>query len=162
MFVHYVRRVHKITKSDWYIRRVSLSLRMKQLGSQERNFMKFDILVLSKISGEKVSFKYDKSKGYFIWIHIYINEYISFRSSCNEKYFRQKVVEIIRTHLLYSVIFFLLWKLCRLWNNLEKYSTARQTISSDIIWRTLIACSKIKATNLHSEYVILIAFPRQK
>jgi len=91
VFVHYVRRIHKITKSDWYLRRVCLSLRMEQLGSQERNFMKFDILVFSKISGEKGSLKYDKSNGYFTWIRTYINEYISLRSSCNEKCFRQKL-----------------------------------------------------------------------
>jgi len=49
MFVHYVRRVHKIAKSDCYFYHVCMSLRMEQLGSQERNFIKFDILVFSKI-----------------------------------------------------------------------------------------------------------------
>jgi hypothetical protein len=31
-----------------------------------------------------------------------------------------------------------------------------------IIWRMRMACSITKATDTHSEYLILIAFPRQK
>jgi hypothetical protein len=46
VLVRYVRRVRKIAKSDRYLRHVCLFLRTEQLGSQERNFMKFDILVI--------------------------------------------------------------------------------------------------------------------
>jgi len=35
-------------------------------------------------------------------------------------------------------------------------------MSQMTVWRMRIACWIPKATNTHSEYVILIAFPRQK
>jgi hypothetical protein len=41
----------------------------------------------------------------------------------------------------------------------EKYVTARQT-KYDIIWR--IPCRITKATNTHSEHVIIIAFVQQQ
>jgi hypothetical protein len=43
----------------------------------------------------------------------------------------------------------------------EKYGTARQA-TDDIIWRMRFACWITKATDTHSEYVVLIAFPRQQ
>jgi hypothetical protein len=43
----------------------------------------------------------------------------------------------------------------------EKYGTARQT-TDNAIRRMRIACCIIKATDTHLEYVILIAFPRQR
>jgi hypothetical protein len=44
----------------------------------------------------------------------------------------------------------------------EKYGTARQATDDNIIRRMRFACWVTKATNTHSEYVILIAFPRQQ
>jgi hypothetical protein len=44
----------------------------------------------------------------------------------------------------------------------EKYGTARQATDDNIIRRMRIACWVTKATDTHSEYVILIAFPRQQ
>jgi hypothetical protein len=38
----------------------------------------------------------------------------------------------------------------------EKYGTATQATDGSIIWRMLIACWMAKATETHSEYVILI------
>jgi len=52
--------------------------------------------------------------------------------------------------------FFLLRNSCRLWDNVEKYGTARQAIDGNIILLMLFACWITKATNTHSEYVILI------
>jgi len=40
----------------------------------------------------------------------------------------------------------------------EKYGTARQATDDKIVRRMLIACWITKATNTHTEYVILIAF----
>jgi hypothetical protein len=40
----------------------------------------------------------------------------------------------------------------------EKYGTARQATDDDIIRRMRFACRITKATDTHSEYVILIAF----
>jgi hypothetical protein len=42
---------------------------------------------------------------------------------------------------------------------LEKYDMARQATYDNMIWRMCFACWITKATNTHSECVILIAFP---
>jgi hypothetical protein len=44
----------------------------------------------------------------------------------------------------------------------EKYGTARQATNDNIMWRMRFACWITKATDTHSEYVILIAFPPQQ
>jgi hypothetical protein len=44
----------------------------------------------------------------------------------------------------------------------EKYGTARQATNDNIIRRMRFACWITKATDTHSEYVILIAFPSQQ
>jgi hypothetical protein len=44
----------------------------------------------------------------------------------------------------------------------EKYDTARETTDDNIIRRMRLACWITKATDTRSEYVILIAFPRQQ
>jgi hypothetical protein len=41
----------------------------------------------------------------------------------------------------------------------EKYGTARQATEDNIMRRMRITCWITKATDRHSEYVILIAFP---
>jgi hypothetical protein len=53
-------------------------------------------------------------------------------------------------------------KSCRLWHNVEKYGTARQATDDNIIRRMRIACQITKATDTHSEYLILIAFRQQQ
>ena len=53
-------------------------------------------------------------------------------------------------------------KSCRLWDNAGKYRRARQATDDNIIWHMRNACWITKATDIHSEYVILIAFPRQQ
>ena len=45
---------------------------------------------------------------------------------------------------------------------MEKFGTARQVKDGNIIRYIRIACWIIKATNTHSEYVILVAFPLQQ
>ena len=49
---------------------------------------------------------------------------------------------------------------CRLWENVERCCRAWQTTDGNIIRRIRFTCWINKATNTHSEYVILIAFPR--
>jgi len=73
--------------------------------------------------------------------------------------FQTKVVEKIKTRILCSVTFFFR-KSCRLSDNVGKYGTAGQATMT--MWRLRIACWTHKATNRHSEYVILIAFPLQQ
>jgi hypothetical protein len=45
---------------------------------------------------------------------------------------------------------------------IEKYGRARHAIDDDTIRRMRFACWMTKATDTHSEYVILIAFPLQQ
>jgi hypothetical protein len=75
--------------------------------------------------------------------------------------FRTKFVEKIKTHILYSIVFFFR-KSCRLWDNVEKYGTARQATDDNIIRRMRFACWITKATDTHTANVILTAFPRQQ
>ena len=73
--------------------------------------------------------------------------------------FQTKVVEKIKTHILCSVTFFR--KSCRLWDNVEKNIVERGRPRMTI-WRIRILCWIPKATDTHSEYVTLIAFPLQQ
>jgi hypothetical protein len=57
--------------------------------------------------------------------------------------------------------FFFFQKSCRLWDNVEKYGRARQATDGNIIRRMRFACWVTKATDTHSEYVILTVFQRQ-
>ena len=75
--------------------------------------------------------------------------------------FQTKVLEKIKTHVLCSTFFFPR-KSCLLWCNVEKCCTAGQAMDDNIIRRMRIACLITTATDTHSEYVILIAFPLQR
>jgi hypothetical protein len=73
--------------------------------------------------------------------------------------FHATVVEIIETHVSVSVTFF--------FENRTVYERRwKITVEPDrpqmTIWRMRIACWITKATNTHSEYVIIIAFPLQQ
>jgi hypothetical protein len=72
--------------------------------------------------------------------------------------FHAKLVRKIKTQSSCSIAFFR--KLCRLWDNVEKYFRFGQHKTT--IWRMRIACWITKATNTHSQYVILIDFPLQQ
>jgi hypothetical protein len=63
------------------------------------------------------------------------------------------------THFMFNNFF---PKSCRLCDNVEKYGTARQATDDNIIRRMRFACWITKATETHSDYVTLIAFPRQR
>ena len=74
--------------------------------------------------------------------------------------FQAKVVEKIKTHILCSVTFFR--KSCRLRDNVGECGRTTQTTDDNIILRMHFTWWITKATDTHSEYVILIAFPRQQ
>jgi hypothetical protein len=74
--------------------------------------------------------------------------------------FQIKVVDKLKTRILYSIKFFR--KTLPLRDNVEKFVTARQATDGNIISRMRFACWITKATDTHSEYAILIAFPRQQ
>ena len=53
-------------------------------------------------------------------------------------------------------------KSCRLRDNVEKYGRAGQVTNENITRRMRLRCRIPEATDTHSEYIKLIAFPRQK
>ena len=83
--------------------------------------------------------------------------------------FQRKFVAKIKTHILFSIIPPTPQphphprKSCRLWDNVEKCCRLGQATGGNIKRLTSFACCWItKATNTHSEYVILIGFPLQQ
>jgi hypothetical protein len=88
---------------------------------------------------------------------------ISLNYFYNEKYFRQKLHRKSQ-HILRSVTpppSTPPKKSRRLRDNVECYGRPRQAIDN-IIRRIVFACWKTKATDIHSEYVILIFHARQQ
>ena len=73
--------------------------------------------------------------------------------------FQANILEKFKTHILGSITFFFR-KLCRLWHNVDKYF--RDTQAQMAIWHKRIACWIPKATNTHSEYLLLIVFLLQQ
>jgi len=71
-----------------------------------------------------------------------------------------KVVEKIKTHILFSVTFFFSENRV-VYEKMLKYFVERGRPQMTI-WRMRVACWLPKATNTHSQYVILIAFPLQQ
>jgi hypothetical protein len=72
--------------------------------------------------------------------------------------FQITVVKKIKAHILQSIIFFndcVIYKIK--WKNMVKPDALQM-----IIWRSRIAYRTPKATNTHSEYLILIALPLQQ
>ena len=63
--------------------------------------------------------------------------------------FQIKVVEKIKTYILYSVTFFSR-KSCRLWDNVEKCGGAREATIYNTIWRMRVECWMSKATRAHA------------
>jgi hypothetical protein len=68
--------------------------------------------------------------------------------------FQTKVVEKIETHILCSTTFSR--KSCLLCSIVEKYGEAGQATDNNTIRHMRIACCIPKATNTHSQYVILL------
>jgi len=72
-----------------------------------------------------------------------------------------KLVDKINTHVSCSIKFSPR-ESCRLWDNVGKYGWAKQASDKCIIGHMCVACWITKATDIHWEYVILTAFPRQQ
>ena len=73
--------------------------------------------------------------------------------------FQTEVSEKIETHI-FSKHF--VRKSCRLCDNVEKYIRDRQSAEDNVMRRMRFARRVTTATDTHSEYVILIALPRQQ
>ena len=75
--------------------------------------------------------------------------------------FQTKVVKKIKTYILCSVAFFLS-KVVPFMRTYKVYDWAREAALDNTTRRMHIACWIAKATDTHSEYVILIVFLRQQ
>ena len=121
-----------------------------------RIFMKIDISVF--FENFQVSLKSDKNNGY-----LREDQYTFFIISCSILLIirnQTKIMEKIRKYISSSIIFlffenFAVYEI--MWKNSVEPDTRQMTV-----WRMRIARWITKATNIHSEYVILIAFPLQQ
>ena len=87
---------------------------------------------------------------------------MSLNSSLNEEMFQTNVLEKIKTRILCSMTsrksyFMKNRTFMRKWR--KKYGTSRQVTADIVIRRMRFACGITEATDKHSEYVIIIAFP---
>ena len=123
---------------------------MKQIGSHWMDFHEIWYLSIfrKRVQKIKVSLESDKNKGYFTWrpTYEYTFDHIS-RSSYNEKCFRKKIVDKIKTHVSGSITFspgnpaF--------WYKVEKYCRAGQATDGNMVHAH--ACWIPNATNTQSE-----------
>jgi hypothetical protein len=65
-------------------------------------------------------------------------------------------LEKVKTHMLVN---FFPRKSYLLWDNVEKYSTAKQATDCNTVRRMRVACWIPKSTDTHSKSIILIVFP---
>ena len=124
-----------------------------------RIFMKFYISVFVENPSRKPQFHCNLTRITVLYIKANVNVWWYLADSSEREILQTNVVEKIKTHILCSITFF--QKSCRLCDNVEKYCRAGQA-TDDNIRRMRIACWLPKATNTHSEYVILIALPLQQ
>ena len=117
--------------------------------------MKFNIWVLFEKSVEKmhISLKCNKNNGYLTWIPVYFLAISrSFRlrmKTISDKSCRGNQ----KTHFVFSNF---KKKSYPLWDKVEEFCRAGRPQMT--IWRMRIACWIPKATNTHSEYVMLLIF----
>jgi hypothetical protein len=67
-----------------------------------------------------------------------------------------------RNKFRFQKLFFISRKSCCLWDNVGKCGRSGQVTDDSVTRRMRIACCIPKATDTHSEYVILTAFPLQQ
>ena len=128
---------------------------MEQLDSHWMDCHKVLYLCNFRKYVEKFQVSLNSAKNYlhFTWRPMYIFYHISLSTSYNDKYFRKKVVQKIRTDILCVIIFFngAVYEIKL--NNTAVLSRLQMKLR-----RVRIACWITEATNTHSKYVILIVF----
>jgi len=105
----------------------------------------------------QVALKFDNNNGYFTWrpIHILIisrSVLLRIRNLADKRCTGNQ-----NTHFMFTNYF---RKIVPFWDNVENYGRAGEATDDNRAKR--IACWIPKATNTHSEYVILIALPLQQ
>jgi hypothetical protein len=146
--------VRKIAKSDYWLRHVCvcMAVRMEQLGSHDTLCLPIFFKSVDKI---RILWNSDKN-GYFTRTPMYIYDNISLSSSKNEKCFRRNSRRKWK-HVLFV-----------------QQSFSKNPAVSEIIWKNTVQLDRpqirhmrfeswiTKATVIHSEYAILIAFTWQQ
>ena len=154
----------KCPVKQWNRLRVSLLVRPSTRKNSAPNgliFMKFDIFLLffENLSRKFLSLESDKNKAYFTRRPMYVYENISLNFCPKWELFQTKVVEEIRTDILCSRTFFF----SKIVSFMITWKKMVQPDSPQTIIRHLRFARWItKATDTHSEYVKLTAFPRQQ
>ena len=139
---------------------VSLSVQIKQLGSHWADFHEYSS-IFSKICWDHSSFINIWEEKQFLCMHTGIHLWsLNSEFFLERKLFQTKFAEKNIIFILYSTYFFFR-KPWRLWDNVGK-NTLDQNKDDNTIRHKRFACWITKATNTHSEFVILVSFPRQK
>ena len=135
---------------------VRQSVRMEQLGCHQTDLQKIWFWSIFRKSVEKIQVSLKSGKitptlreAQLIFLSFLAQFFFEWEK------FQTKVVEKIKIHILCSITFS--WKLCRLWDYMEKYRT-----DDNIIRRMRFSCRITKDKNTHTEYEMLIVFALQQ
>jgi hypothetical protein len=121
-----------------------------------RIFMKFGIWSLRKFANKiQVPLNSENDSRYFTRRSMRIYDRASLNFFRMTKVSEKKLYRKSK-HILRSMTFFFLQKSFHLWDNVQKYGTARQATVGNTIRCMRFACWITKATDTHSEYVILL------
>jgi hypothetical protein len=139
------------------LRRVCLSVRMEQLGSQWKDFhpMWYSSAFPKFDNNIQLLLKSDQKSSYFTWSLLYVYNNTSLISAWNETYSRQ-TLNTNSKHMFYVQYFFS--KYVPFIKECEKNITDRQATRANIIWHSCFIRCVIKDTHTRSHYVILIDF----
>ena len=105
------------------------------------------------------------NSGYFKWIPTYIDDNIWLNPTLNDKFFWLNWRENQNTDYIFIKIpppHTSHQKSYLFWGNVQKRGTAGEATDDSIIRRMRYICWINRATNTHSEYVTLMAFPGQQ
>jgi len=150
---HFLQCLRKIAETDYYLRHVCRSVRMEQLGSLWTYFHKIDIWVFFENPSRKFKFHYNVTGRHMKTISLFYTFFVIFPSLVflEREMFGIKGINKIQTHIV-GFFFEILAIYWIMWKNL--YSRAGHR------WQ-YGACCIPNATNTHSQYVTLTAFPQQ-
>jgi hypothetical protein len=137
---------------------VCLSVSIEQLGSHWAGFHEIWFLkVFSKICVKSSKFINNwHERLHFTWRPIYI--YDNMRNISGQFNRENQNTHFIFNNFPHPHP----RKSCRLRNNVVKHGKLRPPTDDNVIQRVRIACWITKATDTHSEYAILVSFPRQQ
>jgi hypothetical protein len=113
-----------------FVRSVRLSVRLEQFGSHWMDFHEIWCLFIFRkyVQTIKASLMLENKKVHFTWTAVWL-DHISLTSSYNENVPNKHCKETRNTHFLFNDLF---RKLCRLWDNVEKYCIASQATDDNM------------------------------